>query len=227
MAHWGRALGMLDNPFLWPGSLPPKVWATAAAIDAARAAGLKTQREKDYVEALAVFFKDNDKLNHRTRAKRSRRRWEAGRPLPDDTEATILYALVLSANFDPADKNYANQLKAAAMLEPLFAEQPDHPGVAHYLIHSYDYPPIAPQGLAAAKRYAKIAPDAPARAAHALAHLHARRPLAGLDRVQPRVGQGRRRRHSMRTTRTTTWSTRSCSSRRTRPPARCWRSRAA
>ena len=75
MAHWGRALGLLDNPFLWPGSLSPKVLADGqAAIDAARAAGLKTPRERDYVEALAVFFKDADKLNHRTRGDRARDR---------------------------------------------------------------------------------------------------------------------------------------------------------
>ena len=175
MAHWGRALGMLDNPFLWPGSLSPRILGDGqAAIDAARAAGLKTQREKDYVEALAVFFKDSDKLNHRTRATAFETAMlEVATRYPSDTEATILYALVLSANFDPADKKYTNQLKAARTLEPIFTKQPDHPGVAHYLIHSYDYPPIATQGLDAAKRYSKIAPDA-THAQHMPSHIFTR-----------------------------------------------------
>ncbi|MGH7347775.1 MAG: tetratricopeptide repeat protein, partial [Candidatus Rokuibacteriota bacterium] len=92
---------------------------------------------------------------------------------PEDTEATILHALVLSATFDPADKKYTNQLQAAKTLEPIFAKQPQHPGVAHYLIHSYDYPPIAAQGLDAARRYASIAPDA-AHAQHMPSHIFTR-----------------------------------------------------
>jgi len=123
MAHWGRALNLLDNPFLWPGSLLPKVLADGqAAIDAARAAGLQTQRERDYVEALAVFFKDADKLNHRTRATALETAMQGvAARYTADSEATILYALVLSANFDPSDKKYTNQLRAAQMLEPIFA----------------------------------------------------------------------------------------------------------
>jgi hypothetical protein len=175
MAHWGRAIGYLDNPFLWPGSISPKVLLDGqAAIDAARAANLKTQRERDYVEALAVYFKDADKLNHRTRAKALEDAMQGvATRYPEDTEATILYALVLSANFDPTDKKYTNQLRAAKILEPIFQRQPDHPGVAHYLIHSYDYPPIAAQGLDAAQRYAKIAPDA-THAQHMPSHIFTR-----------------------------------------------------
>jgi hypothetical protein len=175
MAHWGRALGHLDNPFLWPGSLTPKVLADGqAAIDAARAAGLKTPRERDYVEALAVFFKDADKLNHRTRAAALEAAMkDVAARYPADSEAAILHALVLSANFDPGDKQYTNQLRAARTLEPIFAKQPEHPGVAHYLIHSFDYPPIASQGLNAAKRYAAIAPDA-AHAQHMPSHIFTR-----------------------------------------------------
>jgi hypothetical protein len=175
MAHWGRAWNLLDNPFVWPGSLSPKVMADGqAAVDAARAAGLATQRERDYVEAVAVFFKDSDKLNHRTRATALENAMKdvAGR-YPTDTEATILYALVLSANFDPTDKKYTNQLRAAQILEPIFQKQPEHPGVAHYLIHSYDYPAIAHHGLDAARRYAKIAPDAP-HALHMPSHIFTR-----------------------------------------------------
>jgi len=175
MAHWGRALAYLDNPFLWPGTLSPKVLADGqAAIDAARSAGLETQRERDYVDALAVFFKDADKLNHRARAEALEQAMRAlSVRYPEDTEATILYALVLSTNFDPGDKTYAKQLRAASILEPIFRRQPDHPGAAHYLIHSYDYPPIAAQGLQAARRYAAIAPDA-AHAQHMPAHIFTR-----------------------------------------------------
>jgi hypothetical protein len=92
---------------------------------------------------------------------------------PGDMEASILHALVTSANFDPADKSYANQMRAAGILEPLFEAHPDHPGVAHYLIHTYDYPPLANQGLVAASRYAGIAPDAP-HALHMPAHIFTR-----------------------------------------------------
>jgi hypothetical protein len=175
MAHWGHALALLDNPFVWPANLPPKVLADGQAqIDAARAAGLKTQRERDYVDALAVFFKDADKLNHRTRATALEAAMQAvALKYPEDTEATVLHSLVLSATFDPADKKYTNQLKAAKTLEPIFAKQPQHPGVAHYLIHSYDYPPIAGQGLDAARRYASIAPDA-AHAQHMPSHIFTR-----------------------------------------------------
>jgi len=175
MAHWLRALGVLDNPFTWPVALTPKVMADGqASLEAARLAGLKTQRERDYVEALAVFYKDQDKLNHRTRVKALEDAMaQVASRYPDDKEAAILYGLILSVNFDPADRTFSNQLKAAKILEPIFVEQPEHPGAAHYLIHSYDYPPIAQHGIEAAKRYSKIAPDAP-HAQHMPSHIFTR-----------------------------------------------------
>jgi predicted Zn-dependent protease len=175
MAHWGRAMVMLDNPFIWPGSLSPaKLKDISAALATARSAGLKSPREKDYVEAVATFVRDHEKVDYpaRLRAFDEAMAKLAAR-YPDDKEGSIISALITSANFDPADKTYRNQLKAAKVLEPLFAAQPDHPGVAHYLIHSYDYPPIAKQGLEAAKRYAKIAPDAP-HALHMPSHIFTR-----------------------------------------------------
>ena len=108
---------------------------------------------------------------------------------PDDREAAVFYALALNATAAPTDKTYANQLKAGAILEKVFAEQPNHPGVAHYIIHSYDYPPLASRGLAAARRYAKIAPSAPHALHMPVAHLHAAGAVAGVDRVQPRLGR--------------------------------------
>lgn len=175
MAHWARALALLDNPFVWPVNLPPKTLAEGqAALEAARRTGLRSQREKDYVEALAAFFKDHDKVDHRTRVQALQSALERlAQRYPDDTEAAVLHALVLSANFDPNDKTYANQLRAARILEPLFAKLPEHPGIAHYLIHSYDYPPIARHGLEAAKRYARIAPAA-AHAQHMPSHIFTR-----------------------------------------------------
>lgn len=175
MTYWARGLASLDNPFAWPGNVSAKTLAEGAALmEQARKAGLATQRERDYVDALAAFFNDADKLNHRTRAQaleRGLQKVAAGNP--EDSEATILHGLVLSANFDPADKQYGNQLRAARLLEPIFVKQPDHPGAAHYLIHSYDYPPLAAQGLPAAQRYSKIAPAA-AHAQHMPSHIFTR-----------------------------------------------------
>jgi Tfp pilus assembly protein PilF len=175
MAHWLRALASLDNPFIWPGIISQPTLASGAGIlDTAHKTGLKSQRERDYVDALDVFFKDHDKLDHRTRAKALETALErVMQRYPEDKEAAILYALVLSANFDPTDRKYTNQLKAAQVLEPIFKQHPQHPGVAHYLIHSYDYPPIASQGLDAARRYTKIAPDA-AHALHMPSHIFTR-----------------------------------------------------
>jgi hypothetical protein len=175
MAHWGRAMTMLDNPFVWPANLPSeKLSAVASALDEARSAGLQSQREKDYVEAVAAFVRDHDTTDHRTRVQAFEEALgNVAESYPEDTEAAILHALVTSANFIPEDKTYANQMKAAAILEPLFHEQPDHPGAAHYLIHTYDYPPIAEHGVEAARRYATVAPDAP-HALHMPSHIFTR-----------------------------------------------------
>ena len=175
MVHWLHALASLDNPFVWPANVSAKTLAEGAALmEQARKAGLATERERDYVEALAVFFQDADTLNHRTRAKALETALEkVAAKYPEDTEATILHSLVLSANFDPADKQYGNQLRAATQLEPIFLKQPEHPGVAHYLIHSYDYPPLATRGLSAAQRYNQIAPAA-AHAQHMPSHIFTR-----------------------------------------------------
>jgi hypothetical protein len=175
MAHWGRAITLLDNPFAWPATLSPqRLNDVAAALDAARQAGLKTQRERDYVEAATLFVRDRDTLGHAARMKSYDTAMSAvAQRYPDDKEATILSALVTSANFDPSDKNYTNQLKAARALELLFQSNPNHPGVAHYLIHSYDYPPIADKGVTAARTYASIAPDA-THAQHMPSHIFRR-----------------------------------------------------
>jgi hypothetical protein len=175
MAYWARALASLDNPFTWPGSISTATLSKGPeTLQAARNTGLKSQRERDYVDALGTFFRDYEKVDHRTRAKAFETAMEqVMKRYPQDSEAATLYALILSANFDPADRKYTNQLKAAAILEPIFKQQPEHPGVAHYLIHSYDYPPIAHHGVDAARRYGVIAADAP-HALHMPSHIFTR-----------------------------------------------------
>jgi hypothetical protein len=173
IALWGSAMTSLGNPLGGPPT-PRGLQEGAAAAARAQAVGAKTQREQDYIAAIASFYKDHDKVDHRTRALAYEKAMGAvAQRYPQDREAAIFHALALNITLDPADKTYANQLKAAAILEKVFAEQPEHPGVAHYLIHSYDFPPIAPKGLTAARRYATIAPSAP-HALHMPSHIFTR-----------------------------------------------------
>src|SRR6202011_2036717 len=124
------------------------------AIEKARAAAPKSPRENDYIQALAVFYTDSDKLDHRSRALAYSKKMEAvAQNHPDDREARIFYALSLLASADPLDKTHKNQLAAGTILEKLFAEIPSHPGVAHYIIHAYDYPGLADRALEAALKY--------------------------------------------------------------------------
>src|SRR6187399_3714724 len=159
IAYWGIALSMLLNPHV---PTPAKNLAEgSAAIAKGQSVGAKSQRERDYIDALAVIYVDHDKLGHLPRTQAYAKAMEkVAQRYPNDDEAQIHYALALNTSASPADKTYANQLKGAAILEPIFKRQPQHPGVAHYLIHLYDYPPIAEKGLDAARRYSKIAPAA-------------------------------------------------------------------
>jgi hypothetical protein len=172
IAYWGIALSALENPHVPPAS--KNLAEGAEAIQKGKALGAKTQRERDYIDALAVFYADHDKVDHRTRVQSYLKAMEAlTERYPKDDEARINYAITLNVIASPADKTYANQLKGAAILEPIFKRQPNHPGVAHYLIHLHDYPPIAEKGLAAARRYAKIAAAAP-HAQHMPSHIYTR-----------------------------------------------------
>jgi hypothetical protein len=173
IAHWGAAVAYLGNPLGGPPT-PRGLQEGAAAVARAKAAGAKTPREQDYIAAIETFYKDADKVDHKTRALAYEKAMEAlAQKYPADREASIFYALALNVTLNPNDKTYANQLKAASILEKVFAEQPEHPGVAHYLIHSYDFPPIAQKGLPAARRYASIAPSAP-HAQHMPSHIFTR-----------------------------------------------------
>jgi hypothetical protein len=173
MAHWATAIMTMGNPFAWPAN-PTAMQAGAGAAADAQRVGAKTQRERDYIAALGVYFKDWETTPHRPRAVAFRNAMEnLASTYPQDDEAQILYALALDATADPTDKTYANQLKAAAILEPLFKKYPEHPGVAHYLIHTYDYADLAEKGLPAARAYAAIAPSVP-HALHMPSHIYAR-----------------------------------------------------
>jgi tetratricopeptide (TPR) repeat protein len=172
IAYWGIALSLLNNPH---SPVPaPNLPLGLAAIEKAKANNAKTQRERDYIEALAAMYVDYDKIPHQTRVQSYLKTMEAlAAKYPEDDEAQIFYAITLNVAASPADKTYANQLKGAAILEPIFQRQPQHPGVAHYMIHLYDYPPIAAKGLPAALRYSKIAPNAP-HAQHMPSHIFTR-----------------------------------------------------
>ena len=172
IAYWGIALSLLNNPHAPPpvGNLPLGL----AAIEKGKAIGAKTQRERDFINAMAAFYTDYDKVDHRTRVLAYLKAMEGvAQAYPNDDEAQILYAIELNVAAPPTDKTYAMQLKGAAILEPIFQRQPRHPGVAHYLIHLYDTPALAEKGLDAAKRYAQIAPDAP-HALHMPSHIFTR-----------------------------------------------------
>jgi hypothetical protein len=173
MAHWGIAMSLLNNPFAWPLTGQPLVdgWA---AVEKAQATGAQTPREQAYIDAIAAFYKDAETVDHRTRALAyAEAMAQLVQDYPEDTEAQIFNALALNATALPTDKSYANQLQAAEILESIFAEQPNHPGIAHYLIHSNDYPVLAEHGLEAALAYAKIAPAAP-HAQHMPSHIFTR-----------------------------------------------------
>ena len=172
MAWWGVAMSHWYP--LWYPPPPPALEAGAAAVAKAEAIGAKTERERGYIAAIATFYRNSDTLDHRTRALAYEHAMASlHQQFPADREAAIFYALALDATALPTDETYANQRKAAAILEPIFAEQPTHPGVAHYLIPRADAPPLAKAGLPAARRYAQIAPSVP-HALHMPSHIFTR-----------------------------------------------------
>ena len=172
IAYWGIALSLLWNPHT--PTTAKNLAEGAAVLAKARSVDTKTQRERDYLDALGVMYTDYDKVDHRTRIQAYAKAMEQlAQRYPSDDEAQIHYALALNTSASPVDKTYANQLKGAAILEGIAERQPQHPGVAHYLIHLYDYPPIAQKGLDAARRYAKVAP-ASAHAQHMPSHIFTR-----------------------------------------------------
>jgi hypothetical protein len=173
IATWGIATILIGNTFAGSATAEDAQKAKEA-IQRGRLIGAKTERERFYIEAVAEYFdRFGDRL-HGARMKSLADAFEVvAKRFPKDDEAQIFYALYLTATQSPTDKTFADTLKAAQILEPQFKKHPSHPGVAHYLIHSYDYPPIAEKGLDAARRYAEIAPSAP-HALHMPSHIFTR-----------------------------------------------------
>jgi hypothetical protein len=173
MAHWGIAIMAMGNPFTWPSN-PNAAQAGAPAAAEAQRVGAQSERERDYIAALSMFFRDWRTTEFRPRALAFEQAMESvAAKYPQDGEARILYALVLNITALPTDKTFANPLKAAAILEPLFKQYPHHPGVAHYLIHTYDYAELAEKGLPSARAYGAIAPSVP-HALHMPSHIFSR-----------------------------------------------------
>ena len=172
MGYWGIAMSHW-YPLWYPPS-PAALKAGSDAVEKAIAAGPKTEREKDYIAAIATFYRDSDKLDHQTRAIAYEKAMEqVYLRYPEDREAAVFYGLALNASALPTDKTYANKQKAALILNKVWAEQPNHPGVVHYLIHSDDTAQFAQAGLDAAICYSKIAPDVP-HALHMPSHIFTR-----------------------------------------------------
>ena len=173
IAYWGIALSLLYNPHVAP---PVKNLADgAAALEKGKALGTKTQRERDYIDALGAMYADYDKLDHRTRVLAYLKAMEQlAQRYPDDDEAQIHYALALNVAASPADKTYANQPGRGGNPEKnLDASAGASGNSLYYLIHLYDTPALAEKGLAAARRYAKVAPAA-AHAQHMPSHIFTR-----------------------------------------------------
>ena len=170
MAHWGLAFAQLPNPLVPPFE-PAALKRAMEAVEKGKAlAG--TQREKDWLAAEELLFRDSDTVDQSVRTRRYAAAMESlAARYPDDVEAQIFFALALLQAEDPHDRTYGNQFRAAKILEGLQVTRPHHPGIAHYEIHAYDYSPIASQGLAAADAYAAIAPAAP-HAVHMPSHVY-------------------------------------------------------
>jgi Tfp pilus assembly protein PilF len=173
IAHWGIAMAYWGNPFGGVRSTAA-LEQGLAAVAKARTTGSPTPRERAYVDAVATLFENHATVSQRDRVLAYEKGMDAVvRANPQDLEATIFYALAVNQTAVPTDKTYAPQLKAAGILEPLFARYPEHPGLAHYIIHAYDHPPLAERALVAARRYAAIAPSAP-HALHMPSHTFTR-----------------------------------------------------
>src|SRR5256712_1956437 len=169
IAYWGIAISQRPNPLVGPFDAAT-LKRGLDAIDKGEAIGPKTERERDWLTALKEFYKDYDKVDQDTRTRNYEKAMERlASKYPDDVEAKIFHALALNETFD--HKSMDPLLKAIAILEPLDKKYPDHPGITHYLIHSYDFPAIAKRGVPAANKYAKIAPSAP-HAQHMPSHIY-------------------------------------------------------
>ncbi|HET7924432.1 MAG TPA: hypothetical protein VFL30_06000, partial [Rhodanobacteraceae bacterium] len=172
IAHWGAAMAYFNQ--LWEPPGPDDIKKAEDELALASAHPAKSERERDFIEAAAVYYRDADHVSPADRAK-SYETAMAGvaARYPDDTEAQVFYALALIGTAPPTDRTHANQKQAIEILEPLYRKYPQHPGLAHYIIHACDSAELASRGLAAAREYAKIAPSAP-HALHMPSHIFTR-----------------------------------------------------
>jgi hypothetical protein len=174
IAHWGIALSDWSNPFAPGMKDKSQLQAGRESAERGKTVGAKTERERAYLAAVAKLYGNYERTPQRARLIAYRDTMqEVAAKNPEDHEAQIFYALAIAASEDPADKTYVGRLKAGAILERLFAEEPSHPGLAHYIIHTYDVPELAERALVAARRYSEIAPDAP-HALHMPSHTFTR-----------------------------------------------------
>jgi hypothetical protein len=172
MAYWGVAMSNFHP--LWNPPSEPEFQKGLQVIQVARSIKNKTQRESDYIEAIAQFYEHFNELDHRSRVlKFENAMADLYRSYQEDKEAHVFYALALNSAADPTDKTYSRQRKAFEILEPIFQQQPLHPGIAHYIIHNMDYPGLAELALPAARKYAGIAPSS-AHAQHMPSHIFTR-----------------------------------------------------
>jgi tetratricopeptide (TPR) repeat protein len=172
MAHWGIAMSLFHE--IWERPEDSTLKRGHEEMAKAQKIGAKTDRERAYIDALAVFYSDTSKKDYlKQAAAYSDAMAKVYQKYPDDLEAGAFYALSLLAAEPPTDTTHANKKKAVAVLNPLFQKEPEHPGLAHYIIHSCDSPDMAPMGLDAARRYAAIAPSS-AHAVHMPSHIFAR-----------------------------------------------------
>lgn len=172
MAYWGVAMSNFHP--LWTPPSEGELKKGSKAIDIAQSIEQKTEREKDYINAISSFYKDWKGKDHRTRCISFEKSMEQlSAKYPEDKEAAVFYALALNAAADPADKSFAKQKKAGDILQAIYPKEPNHPGIIHYLIHTYDSPELAELGLAAARKYASVAPSS-AHALHMPSHIFTR-----------------------------------------------------
>src|SRR6266478_1351376 len=172
MAYWGQAMSLYHQ--LWERPSKDNLKLGGELLAKARALNPATAREGDYVQALTIFFTDTDKLDHRRRAEAYAKAMQGVyQRHPQDREAAVFYALSLLASGSDDDPALTNAKAAVAILDKLFEEQPNHPGIAHYIIHSCDNPAMASLALPAARKYAGIAPASP-HAVHMPSHIFAR-----------------------------------------------------
>ncbi len=172
IAGWGIAALAIGNPYA-TGPSPEGAKRAQEAIAQARATGAKSERERGYIEAVAAYYDNFAERPHAVRVRSMADAFEAlAKQYPDD-ETQIFSAIYIVATQTPGDKTFARAMQGAGILEAQFKKHPDHPGVAHYLIHAYDYPSVADKGLAAAMCYADIAPSAP-HALHMPSHIFTR-----------------------------------------------------